>query len=231
MTARYSKVQTDGYRDQSWVDMWNGFLSVSRLGTRSRLRFVSFGGPEQTHLAYNGVPRSVLEGGLTGDADARPPREPDRLARRDRPLLPAPLPAAARPRPRRRHEARADVLRLPRRRLLRPVPQRAHARRVQPARRRAGRRLAGERERPRPQAQRVGVGLRLGAEPDAGPGPVDVRAAGRGAAAPGAAHGRGALGGVLRAGHRARPAATTTTTSESGPRRVRRACPGRPRPG
>lgn len=69
VTARYSKVRTDGYRDQSWVDMWNGFLSVSRLGTRSRLRFVSFGGPEQTHLAYNGVPRSVLEGGLTGDAD------------------------------------------------------------------------------------------------------------------------------------------------------------------
>ena len=69
LTARYSRIRTDGYRDQSWVDMWNGFLSVSRVGTRSRLRFVAFGGPEETHLAYSGVPKSVLEGGLTGDAD------------------------------------------------------------------------------------------------------------------------------------------------------------------
>jgi iron complex outermembrane recepter protein len=69
VTARYSRIRTDGYRDQSWVEMWNGFLSVSRFGTRSRLRFVAFGGPEETHLAYNGVPKSTLDGGLTGDAD------------------------------------------------------------------------------------------------------------------------------------------------------------------
>jgi iron complex outermembrane receptor protein len=69
LVARYSKIQTDGYRDQSWVEMWNSFLSLTRLGSRSSVRLVFFGGPEQTHLAYNGVPRSVLEGGLTGDAD------------------------------------------------------------------------------------------------------------------------------------------------------------------
>ncbi|HVO10154.1 MAG TPA: TonB-dependent receptor [Vicinamibacteria bacterium] len=69
ITGRLSGIHTDGYRDQSWVDEWNGFLSVSRFGAHSRLRFVSFGGPEQTHLAYDGVPKSTLEGGLTGDAD------------------------------------------------------------------------------------------------------------------------------------------------------------------
>ena len=69
VTARYSRISTDGYRDASWVDMWNGFLSVSRFGARSRLRFVTFGGPEKTHLAYNGVPKSVLDGGVTGDAE------------------------------------------------------------------------------------------------------------------------------------------------------------------
>ncbi len=69
LTARYSKVRTDGYRDQSWVDSWNYFISLARFGERSSLRLVLFGGPEQTHLAYDGVPRSVLEGGLTGDAD------------------------------------------------------------------------------------------------------------------------------------------------------------------
>jgi iron complex outermembrane recepter protein len=69
LIARYSKTQTDGYRDQSWVDMWNTFLSLSRFGTRSTLRVNFFGGPEQTHLAYNGIPKRVLEGGLTGNAE------------------------------------------------------------------------------------------------------------------------------------------------------------------
>jgi len=69
VTARYSKITTDGYRDQSWVDMWNYYLCLSHFGERSRWRLVLFGGPEQTHLAYEGVPRSVLDGGLTGSAD------------------------------------------------------------------------------------------------------------------------------------------------------------------
>lgn len=69
LTARYSKITTDGYRDQSWVDMWNYFLSLSHFGQRSRTRLVLFGGPEQTHLAYYGIPKSVLEGGRTGNAD------------------------------------------------------------------------------------------------------------------------------------------------------------------
>jgi iron complex outermembrane receptor protein len=69
VTARYSKITTDGYRDQSWVDMWNYYLSLSHFGDRSRVRLVLFGGPEQTHLAYDGVPKNVLDGGLTGSAD------------------------------------------------------------------------------------------------------------------------------------------------------------------
>ncbi len=68
-TARYSKITTDGYRDQSWVDMWNYYFCLAHFGDRSRVRLVLFGGPEQTHLAYLGVPKSVLEGGLTGSAD------------------------------------------------------------------------------------------------------------------------------------------------------------------
>jgi iron complex outermembrane recepter protein len=67
LSARWSKIDTDGYRDQSWVDMWNYYLAIARLGERSSLRLVMFGGPEQTHLAYLGVPKSVLDGGLTGD--------------------------------------------------------------------------------------------------------------------------------------------------------------------
>ena len=37
--------------------MWNYYLSLARYGERSRLRVVLFGGPEQTHLAYNGIPQ------------------------------------------------------------------------------------------------------------------------------------------------------------------------------
>lgn len=68
-TGRYSKITTDGYRDASWVDMWNYYASAARFGERSRLRVVVFGGPETTHLAYVGVPRDALEGRLTGDPD------------------------------------------------------------------------------------------------------------------------------------------------------------------
>jgi hypothetical protein len=49
--------------------MWNYFLSLTRFGEDSRLRLVLFGGPEQTHLAYDGIPKSVIDGGLTGNAD------------------------------------------------------------------------------------------------------------------------------------------------------------------
>lgn len=67
--ARYSKITTDGYRDQSWVEMWNYYFSAARFGEKSRLRAVLFGGPERTHLAYSGVPRAALEGRLTGDVE------------------------------------------------------------------------------------------------------------------------------------------------------------------
>ncbi|NCO69394.1 MAG: TonB-dependent receptor, partial [Acidobacteria bacterium] len=69
LTARYSRLSTDGYRDQSWVEMWNAYLSLTRFGERSRLRLVFFGGPERTHLAYEGVPQRALKGSLTGDRE------------------------------------------------------------------------------------------------------------------------------------------------------------------
>jgi len=69
LSTRYSKITTDGYRDQSWVDMWNYYLALARYGERSRLTAVLFGGPERTHLAYNGIPQETLDGAVTGDAD------------------------------------------------------------------------------------------------------------------------------------------------------------------
>jgi iron complex outermembrane recepter protein len=68
-SGRYSKVSTNGYRDQSWVDMWNYYVSAAHFGARSRARLVLFGGPERTHLAYDGIDRQTLNGGVTGDAN------------------------------------------------------------------------------------------------------------------------------------------------------------------
>jgi iron complex outermembrane receptor protein len=68
LSARYSKITTDGYRDQSWVDSWNYYFALARYGERSRVRVTLFGGPEQTHLAYVGVPQAALDGKVTGDA-------------------------------------------------------------------------------------------------------------------------------------------------------------------
>jgi len=67
-TARYSRVQSDGYRELSWSEMWNYYLSVVRYGEKTSLRINLFGGPEETHLAYEGVSRAYLDGEITGDA-------------------------------------------------------------------------------------------------------------------------------------------------------------------
>ena len=64
---RYSRVESDGYRDQSWVEMWNYYLSIARYGNETTTRLNLFGGPEQTHLAFEGVSKAYLDGEITGD--------------------------------------------------------------------------------------------------------------------------------------------------------------------
>ncbi len=66
-TFRWSKIDTNGYRDQSWVHMWNYFGTVEHFGQRSTLRLVLFGGPEDTHLAYDGISKAYLDGKITGN--------------------------------------------------------------------------------------------------------------------------------------------------------------------
>ncbi|MCG6962415.1 MAG: TonB-dependent receptor [Acidobacteria bacterium] len=64
---RLSRIDSDGYRDQSWVKMWNYFATIEHSGEHSNLQLVLFGGPEETHLAYDGVPRAYLDGEISGD--------------------------------------------------------------------------------------------------------------------------------------------------------------------
>ncbi len=67
--ARVARVRSDGYRTLSWTRHAFHHLALERFGPTSLLRINLFGGPERTQLAYFGVPKSWLEGGVTGDAD------------------------------------------------------------------------------------------------------------------------------------------------------------------
>lgn len=67
--GRYSRIETDGYREQSWSRLWSYALSARRSLERQSFRVNLYGGPEETHLAYLGIPPDYFAGRVTGDAD------------------------------------------------------------------------------------------------------------------------------------------------------------------
>ncbi len=67
--GRYSRVETDGYRDRSDSELWSYYLSTRKLAGSHSWRVNLYGGPEETHLAYAGVPAPYLRGEITGDRD------------------------------------------------------------------------------------------------------------------------------------------------------------------
>ena len=69
LSGRYSRILSDGYRDQSWTKLWAYYLSASRLDENLHSRLNVYGGPENLHLAYYGVSRDYLDGLISGDAD------------------------------------------------------------------------------------------------------------------------------------------------------------------
>ncbi|MBZ0263894.1 TonB-dependent receptor [bacterium] len=59
--GRFSRIQTDGYRDRSGVELWSYFLTGVRYGENTVLRVNVFGGPELTHAAWNASAESALK--------------------------------------------------------------------------------------------------------------------------------------------------------------------------
>ena len=59
--GRFSKIKTDGYRDNSWVDMYSYFFGVARYDKNMTWKFNTYGGPEELHLAYKGITLEQLE--------------------------------------------------------------------------------------------------------------------------------------------------------------------------
>ena len=68
ISARLSRILTDGYREASWSDLWSYFVGIARVDPKLVTRLNLYGGPEETHLAYLGVPKAYLDGAITGDA-------------------------------------------------------------------------------------------------------------------------------------------------------------------
>ena len=71
--GRFSRIVSDGYRVNSWTDLWSYFLSAARYDEKWTNRLNIFGGPEQTHLAYKGIPRRFLEADTSFSYSGRTP--------------------------------------------------------------------------------------------------------------------------------------------------------------
>jgi iron complex outermembrane receptor protein len=59
--GRFSRIETDGYRDLSWSKMWGYFVGAARYDEKSTLKVNFYGGPEESHLAYKGITAEQLE--------------------------------------------------------------------------------------------------------------------------------------------------------------------------
>lgn len=58
--GRFSKIDSDGYRDYSWTKAWSYFLSASVFGKNSTTTFNAFGGPIKAHFAWYGIEKESL---------------------------------------------------------------------------------------------------------------------------------------------------------------------------
>ena len=68
-SGRYSRIVSQGYREQSWSRLWSYQFSAARLDSWMTTRVNLYGGPERLHLAYFAVDRAYLDGRITGDPD------------------------------------------------------------------------------------------------------------------------------------------------------------------
>ncbi len=58
--GRYSRIETDGYRDNSWSKMYSYFIGLARYDENMTWKFNTYGGPEESHLAYKGITENQL---------------------------------------------------------------------------------------------------------------------------------------------------------------------------
>ncbi len=59
--GRFSKILSDGYRQNTGVNLWAYFLSASRYGLHTTTKINVYGGPERTHAGWYASPESALK--------------------------------------------------------------------------------------------------------------------------------------------------------------------------
>ncbi len=84
-SARLSRIQSDGYREQSWVDLKSYFVGAARVGKQSISRLHFYGGPIADHLAYYGITKPMAQQRETRRAN--PIQRPDEIENFNQPHL------------------------------------------------------------------------------------------------------------------------------------------------
>jgi len=69
LAGRLTGIHSDGYRFGSWSNLWSYYFSAARFSAHRTTRLNLYGGPEETHLCYYGIPKEAVEGRITGDKD------------------------------------------------------------------------------------------------------------------------------------------------------------------
>jgi iron complex outermembrane receptor protein len=85
LSGRLSRIQSDGYRDRSWVDLKSYFLGAARVGAKSTTRLHFYGGPIEDHLAYYGIAKAQAES--RRERRDNPIRRPDEIENFNQPHL------------------------------------------------------------------------------------------------------------------------------------------------
>jgi iron complex outermembrane receptor protein len=83
--GRVSRIQSDGYRDRSWVDFKSYFLGAARVGEKSTARLHFYGGPIEDHLAYFGISKENAR--RLSTRRENPIRRPDEIENFNQPHL------------------------------------------------------------------------------------------------------------------------------------------------
>lgn len=73
--GRFSRLESDGYRDWSWTEFWRFFAGAQRISARSTITVQAFGGPQRDGLAYVGIPKAAnketIDDGFGGTIDRK----------------------------------------------------------------------------------------------------------------------------------------------------------------
>lgn len=64
--GRLSKIASDGYVDRATSDLQSYYMSAGYFGKKTSVKFLTFGGGQETYQSWNGVPQSRIENDVAG---------------------------------------------------------------------------------------------------------------------------------------------------------------------